>query len=296
MAKLLAYIRRRTDRVHTYWTLLPLSLILAPFAMGQNTTSTSPDAGLVQRTLAIELRAAEDTNHPMRYRLRKSSPRLSTTKEMVETRDGAVAMLIAVNNQPLDAAQEQKEQARLNDLLADPARQRHRQQSQQADMARALKVLRALPNAFLYQYAGPVNNGAEHCERFAFSPNPGYNSPDLETQVLTAMVGEIWIDPVSQRVVRLDGHLREDVNFGWGILGRLYQGGWITIEQADIGGGVWRIVRFRMNMSARVVIKTRSFITTEDESNFAPVRAGLDYRQGIALLRAGSANSPAPGR
>lgn len=282
--------------MRTYLPLLPLSLLLVPGAMGQSTTPPLPDAGLVQRALAIELRAAQDTSHPMRYRLRKSSPRLSTTKELVETRDGTVAMLMAVNDQPLDAAQEQKEQARLNDLLTDPGKQRHRLQSQQADTARALKVLRALPNAFLYQYAGPVGHGAEHCERFAFSPNPGYIPPDLETQVLTAMVGEIWIDPASQRVVRLDAHLREDVDFGWGILGRLYRGGWISIEQADVGGGVWRIVRFRMNMSARVVIKTRSFITTEEEGGFAPVSAGLDYRQGIALLRAGNPNSQVQSR
>ena len=47
------------------------------------------------------------------------------------------------------------------------------------------------------------------------------------------MIGEIWIDPVHQRVVRLEGHLQQDVDFGWGILGRLNKGGWI----ADRAGG-----------------------------------------------------------
>ena len=51
------------------------------------------------------------------------------------------------------------------------------------------------------------------------------------------MAGEIWIDPVKLRVVRLEGHLQQDVDFGWGILGRLNKGGWIVIEQADVGGG-----------------------------------------------------------
>ena len=69
------------------------------------------------------------------------------------------------------------------------------------------------------------------------------------------MTGEIWIDPVHLRVVRLEGHLQQDVDFGWGILGRLNKGGWIVIEQADVGGGQWRTVRFQMQMSGRVVFK-----------------------------------------
>lgn len=259
---------------------------MAPFALGQNPMQTPPpDATVVQRALANELSAAQDAGHPMRYRFRKWSPRLATTKDMVETRDGTIALLVAVNGQPLDASQQQKEDARLRDLLANPGKQRHRQQVQAQDTARALKVLRALPAAFVYQYAGQVRSGSSTLERFAFAPNPAFTPPDLETQVLTALVGEILIDPVSLRVVRLDGRLREDVDFGWGILGRLYRGGWISIEQADVGGGVWRIVRFQMKMSARVVIRTRNFETTEEESQFAPVPFGLDYRQGIELLQ-----------
>ncbi|MFP5235540.1 MAG: hypothetical protein ACLGSD_06535 [Acidobacteriota bacterium] len=273
--------------MRTLLRLIPLSLAVAPFALGQNPLQTpTPDAALVRRALANELAAAQNTEHPMRFRLRKWSPRLTTTKEMVETRDGTIAMLVAVNDRPLDRAQQQKEETRLRDLFANPGKQRHRQQAQVQDTARALKVLRALPAAFIYQYAGQVLHGASTLVRFDFKPNPAFNPPDLETQALTALAGEIWIDPVGLRVVRLDGRLRDDVDFGWGILGRLYRGGWISIEQADVGAGVWRIVRFQMKMSARVVIRTRTFETTEDESDFAPVPFGLNYRQGIELLQA----------
>jgi hypothetical protein len=106
--------------------------------------------------------------------------------------------------------------------------------------------------------------------------------------VLTALTGEIWVDPVHTRVLHLEGHLRQDVDFGWGILGRLSKGGWVTIDQASIGEGQWRIVHFQMAMSGRVVFKARSFYTTEEETQFAPVPPGLSYRQGIAMLRAGT--------
>jgi len=32
------------------------------------------------------------------------------------------------------------------------------------------------------------------------------------------MTGELWIDAAQERVVRLEGHLQRDVDFGWGIL------------------------------------------------------------------------------
>jgi hypothetical protein len=235
--------------------------------------------------LENEISAAQDTAHPMQYRLRKSSPRLTTTKEMVETRDGLVALLLTVNDAPPSAEDTQKEQERLNALLADPARQQHRKQSEDADTARAMKVLRALPKAFLYQDAGPVASPSGPAERYTFTPNPKFNPPDLETTVLTQMTGEIWVDNAHQRVVHLEGRLQNDVDFGWGVLGRLYKGGSVVIDQSDVGGGVWRITRFQMKMSGRVLFKTRVFDTTEEETHFAPVSASLDYKQAIQMLR-----------
>jgi len=253
----------------------------------------------LDRALANEYAAARDSSHPMRYELVKTSSRLTTTKNICETRDGDVARLVAMNGKPLSPVDEQKEDARLTELLSDPAKQKRRKQGEDDDQARVLKVLRALPIAFLYQNAGPGEgplgkpgvSPASKIERFSFKPNPGYSPPDLETQILTQMSGEIWIDPAKLRVVRLEGRLQRDVDFGWGILGRLNQGGWIVIEQADVGPDMgvdqWRTVHFQMKMSGRVVWKTRVFDTTEDETGYEPVPAGLGYQKAIELLRAG---------
>ena len=74
--------------------------------------------------------------------------------------------------------------------------------------------------------------------------------------------------------------MQQDVDFGWGILGRLNKGGWIVIEQANVGEHQWRIVHFQMSMSGRVVFKNKVFDTTEDESQFAPLPVGLDLSAG----------------
>ncbi len=263
-----------------------------PANASQNTPPPAQGQTLVDRALANELNAAEDTNHPMRYELRKTSPRLTTTKKICETKYGDVARLVEINDKPLSPADAQQEEARLNALLADPGKQRRRKQAEDQDEGRVLKVLRALPTAFIYADEGPGEDptgkpaGNKKLEKFTFKPNPSFSPPDLETQILTEMTGEVWVDPAHLRVVRLEGHLQQDVDFGWGILGRLNKGGWIVIEQAEVGGGQWRTVHFQMSMSGRVVFKTRVFETTEDQTKWAPVPVGLSYQKAIAILRA----------
>lgn len=264
-------------------------LVLSCFAVvasgGVPAYADTAEMALLKRALDTELHRAQDTRHPMRYELRKSSPRLTTTKEIFETKDGAVARLVAIDDKPLGAADTQKEQARLNALAADPGKQRHRKQAEDDDTQHVMKVLRALPSAFTYQYAGESVGPTGKVEKFTFAPTPGFDPPDLETLALIAMTGEVWVDPVQERITRLEGHLQHDVDFGWGILGRIYKGGWIVIEQADVGNHQWRIVRFQMVMSGRVVFRTRSFDTTEEESKFAPVPLGLPYTQAIQILQ-----------
>lgn len=274
----------------TVLKLIPLFCVLASvISIGAQTAAgvllPAEAQRLVNRALAGELEAAQDSGHPMRYTLHKISPRLTSTKQIVETKDGDVARLTLVFDKPLSPAAEQQEETRLDALSRNPGLQHHRKQSEDADTARALKVLRALPNAFTFQYAGPADSPSGALQKFTFKPNPNFSAPDIETTALSQMSGQIWIDAQKARVTRLDGHLDQDVDFGWGILGRLKKGGWMMIDQADVGGNQWRTVHFQMEMSGRVVFKTRVFSTTEDEFGFTAVAQGMSYKQAIQMLR-----------
>jgi hypothetical protein len=213
------------------------------------TLTPEQSQALVERALATELRTAQDPAHPMRYRLHKTSPRLTSTKEILETKDGDVARLVAMFDKPLSIEDEQKEQARLETLLNDPSLQKHRKQGEQGDMGIVLKLLRMLPNAFLYQYSGTGVGPAGAVQKFSFRPNPNFSPPDLETQALTNLTGELCVDAAQERVTRLEGHLQQDTSYGWGVLGKLNKGGSVVIEQTDVGGHQWRIARFQMQMN-----------------------------------------------
>jgi hypothetical protein len=278
----------------THWCGSIALLLLGSITAGPRyARGESADIEFVRKALAAELAGVQDLQHPMRYQLRKSSSRLSTTKTIYETRDGAVARLIEINDRPLAPTDEQKEQARLDALLNDPGKQKHRKQAEAADTSRVLKVIRALPDAFVYDYIGTADTARGKVEKFAFRPNPSFDPPDLETHALTEMTGEVWIDAAQDRVTRLEGRLRNDVDFGWGILGRLNKGGWLVIEQAEVSNHQWRIVHFQMAMSGRVLFKTKSFDTQEDEAHFVPVPTGISYAQAIRILRSDPGNATA---
>ena len=87
-------------------------------------------------------------------------------------------------------------------------------------------MLSSLPDAFLYTYAGeqPGPNGSP-LVHLTFKPNPKFNPPNHETMVYLGMQGDMLIDPKAARIAKIDGTLFKDVDFGWGILGRLYKGG-----------------------------------------------------------------------
>lgn len=247
--------------------------------------SAADAQALVQRALANEIDAAKNPGHPMRYTLHKVTPRLTTTKKIIETSDGDVARLVEVNGKSLNHEAEQSEMARLDALAVNQADQDHRKQTEDSDRARAIKILRALPMAFVYTYTGPGMGAAGPVETYKFAPKPGYSPSGMETQILTGLAGNIAVDPVAERVARLEGHLRKDVSFGWGIVGRLNKGGWIVIDQAPVVDNQWRAVRLQLVMTGRILFITKKYDMLEEQSNYRPVAAHLDYREAIGMLK-----------
>ncbi len=271
-------------RFFTFLCLIACAAQISGRAFAEQLSDAQAQA-LVARSLATELKVARDPLHPMRYVLHRSTPRLATTKEIVETKDGNVARLLLVNDKPLAPEDDQKELQRLDTLASNPSMQAHRKNNEEGDAGIVLKLLRMLPDAFIYQYVGWYIGPTGTVQRFTFTPNPKFDPPDMETQALTAMSGELRIDEAQERVIRLEGHLQQDTNYGWGILGKLSKGGWLLLEQADVGGRQWRIVNVQLKMNLRVLFRTRDIDTSEQMSNYRAVPPNMDYRQAIAMLR-----------
>ena len=76
------------------------------------------------------------------------------------------------------------------------------------------------------------------------------------------------------------GISQQDVDIGWGILGRLDNGGWIVIEQADVGGGDVANRAFQMAMTGRVFFKIAQFRYHRRRVALCARAVGLDVPAG----------------
>jgi hypothetical protein len=306
----------RGNFFHRASSVIASAILLASASARAQTPPPVPDATALVRH-AVGLRLTEEASHqPLRFVFHKRDDHRAFTQEIIETSQGDVARLVAVNGTPLTPAARRAEANRLEALAANPALQQHRLRSEQADQARIDKLLRLLPDAFLYRYVGsdpcyvaaipeiaipgvpspPASSPPppDPCYHLTFTPNPHWNPPDLESRLLQGMAGDVWIDASGDRLHRLTAHLISDVDFGWGIVGRLDRGGTIFLEQDRLSGNDWELTRMKMNLTGKVLlVKTLRIRINETMGNFQPVQGNLDYRKGIRMLLA---SPPSPGQ
>jgi len=216
-----------------------------------------------------------------RYWVESHSPKESLREEFLETAEGPISRIELSNGHPLDAEGRQLEQARLQRLLRSPAEQARHRQEYDDNEKRIGRIVALLPDAFLYEYAGEENG----CYRLRFRPKPDYPAHSIEARIIHAMSGELWVSATYKRLVRLDGRLNQDVSFGFGILGRLYQGGWFSLQRTQVSSTDWKTERFELHMNGRAILfKIITQEISELRSGFSPVTARLDLVKGAALL------------
>ena len=85
-----------------------------------------------------------------------------------------------------------------------------------------------------------------------FEPRAGFEPSSSRSAFLSTLRGKLWITGESHQPIRLTGSLGADVRFVGGLFGSLKKGATITLEQADIGNGLWlptfTTVTYRRNL------------------------------------------------
>src|ERR1700719_2584350 len=109
---------------------------------------------LVRAAVANEVAAANDPSTKHIFRSRKQTPQGSQTRLYVETREAMAGMTIAYNDKALTTEQMQGEEARLADLAAHPDQLSRKHFQEKDSTERTLRIVKALPDAFLYDYDG----------------------------------------------------------------------------------------------------------------------------------------------
>jgi len=263
-------------------------------ALGSPGNSLPEDPARLVREVVYNELHDHDMHGYWRYWIEHHSSKETRVEEQVETPDGPITLVKMSNGQPLSADALTDEDRRLEHLLGSPAEQVQHRKAYADDEHRIGRILALLPDAFLYEPAQQQLMSEVQCYHLRFRPNPGYPAHSIESRIFHAMSGDLWIGVDSKRLVRLDGKLQENVDFGFGILGRLYKDGWFRLERTHVsagasggaGTGDWKTQRLEVHMIGRAMLfKTIARETSEVRGGFTPVPSGLSLQQAVTLIR-----------
>ena len=254
---------------------------ILPAASGLLWAQPSEAARQLVREVVYNELQDHDTHGYWRYWIQQRVQNGTQLENQVETADGPITRIVQANGQPLAPRAQDAEQSRLDHLVNSPlARAAHRR-AYLEDETRIRGIFALLPDAFLYQFVA-VENGWRHLH---FQPNPGFAPHSIQSRIFHAMSGDIWLDARMKRLVRLQGHLDDNVDFGFGLLGRLDRGGWFLMHRVQVSPTEWKTQQLEIHMSGRAMLfNTIARQTSELRGGFAAVPAGINLAQGMRLL------------
>jgi hypothetical protein len=212
--------------------------------------------------------------------IEKRAGKETLTEEQVETKDGPLYRLLAIDGTALNPDQRQQDDVRIARLMKDPSPLLKLKQAQGEDELKLQKLMSLMPQAFVYDYDGVE----EKLLRIKFRPNPDYSPPTYEARVIHSLAGTILIDSEHKRLAKVAGHLMNRVEFGYGLLGRI-DSGTVELGRVEVGPQQWMTAFISIHFSGRVAIfKTISKDQYERRSEFRVVSSDLSLSDAKDLL------------
>ena len=246
----------------------------------QDASNAAPGQ-LVRQVVWNELHDHQ-THGYWRYWIEKHDTNGMHRDRQVETAQGPMNWLESVNGQQLNQQARHREERRVAQLLGSPTDLAKLRQQYEADEGRIGRIMALLPDAFVYRTRGEHDGLIE----LEFQPNLNYQASTVEARIFHAMAGQVWIDKRMKRLVRIDGTLQENVDFGFGLLGRLMHGGWFSLVRRQVSATDWKTESLEVHMTGRaLLLATITRETSERRGGFEPVSSRLTLAQGAEMLR-----------
>jgi hypothetical protein len=268
--------------------LLLFIVCIWQIAAGQQLSMDPVD--LVRRATQNEIAHSGATKPPyFMYRDNTQWKDHSVTTLNIETSEGGLSRTIAKNGKALTPDEQAQADEKLKKYAYDSEARRKKRQSNREDDQRANTLMRSLPDAFTYTVLGVSNGPNGHkLVRLKFVAKPDWSAPTRETRVLEGMQGDIVVDETASRIAEINGTLFKDVDFGWGILGRLDKGGRFIIKQSEVGDGKWEQTEETLQFNGKVLmLKPLNIWSTETLTDFRPVPTNVTTAQALQLLQKG---------
>jgi hypothetical protein len=147
------------------------------------------------------------------------------------------------DHKPLPAAEQQKEQEKLDQATArlereTPEEKHKRAAAYEKARRREREFLLEIPDAFDFRLEGEEKVEGQDAWLISGTPRPGYHARTREGAAMLKIQGKIWIEKEGYQWVRVEAETIGTISFGW-FLARLAPGAKLVFEQSRVNGEIW---------------------------------------------------------
>ena len=211
---------------------------------------------IIQRSVAAnqaDFKAAVNFN----WKERDNDGKVSKTYQVTMIEGTPYNRLLAVNGKPLSKAQEAEELRKQQQTAAErraesPEQRRKRIEKFEKERTRDNLMMEQLTKAFNFTLTGQHKLRGFTVWMLKATPRPGYQPPNMETQVLPGMQGQLWIDQKSYNWVKVTAEVIRPVSIE-GFLAQVQPGTRFEMDKSPVGNGIWQISHFSMKSSAKIL-------------------------------------------
>ncbi len=243
--------------------LSPPSVLLCASHKG-NQPETLTARELVKDVTRKEQLARKNPENYYKYVRIEKSPDGTKTSIRIETPSGEIGEVVSVDGKPPSEQQCRKGADALKKLTTDPKLQQRQAREEKEQSDRIDTLMAAVPDAFIFNYQ--AKQPGDRLIVIKFHPNPAFQPPSHEAALLKGMRGTLWVDPASHRLAKIDGTLSKDVNFGWGFLASLHQGGHFAMQQSVVPGGSWKQTFLQVDLDGTKLLLGQLHVHFKDVS------------------------------
>jgi hypothetical protein len=183
------------------------------------------------------------------------------TYRVVPTGVGTQKLLLREEGKPTDSAFYARQLHTLEDVLAtmaDPndARAKAAYAKFQKRMHDRAQFVDAARDAYTVKWVGRENRNGRDCDVYQLDPNPKFQPRSMFQEAFAHATAKLWVDPKAEQIVHGEAHVTSDISFGGGILGKLYRGSVVSLDQAEITRGIWLPIRYQYDFAGRKFLFT----------------------------------------
>jgi hypothetical protein len=156
-------------------------------------------------------------------------------------------------------------------LEPEEAKQRERVTKWKKRSSERYRTIEAFRDAYTVTALGRETREGRTLLGMRFEEKPGFESRSIGTDILANSRVEMWVEESSGQPVRIQALLVRDIAFGGGLLGKVYRGGQVFIEQSEAAPGIWLPKSIRYHLRGRKFLFPSELLQSGEMSDYRRV-------------------------